>query len=157
VILGAKGRALATSDAAAGNIGFPFTDVKIAHFVTMLKTVQVAVRPTESLLARWGLKLVFQDFNVSRPRFLADLNSVHSGPIRTKWTPKFDDPGVPIAGVANVNESPDLERFGRVLGRHTNSSVAYLSVPPAKISVFRVSFRSPICKVTTYCPVGITR
>jgi thioredoxin-related protein len=38
VMLDAKGQALATSDAAEGNIGFPFTDSEIVHFVTMLKT-----------------------------------------------------------------------------------------------------------------------
>lgn len=39
VMLDAKGKALATSNAAnGGNIGFPYSDAEIAHFVTMLQT-----------------------------------------------------------------------------------------------------------------------
>jgi len=38
VMLDAKGKALATSDAPEGNIGFPYTEAEIAYFVTMLNT-----------------------------------------------------------------------------------------------------------------------
>jgi thiol-disulfide isomerase/thioredoxin len=47
VMLDSKGQALATSDAATGNIGFPDTDAEIVHFVGMLKTSRMRMTDAE--------------------------------------------------------------------------------------------------------------
>ena len=55
VMLDPKGKELASSHGPKGNIGFPFTDDEIAHFVTMLKTCKRHLADAEIEMMRSSL------------------------------------------------------------------------------------------------------
>jgi hypothetical protein len=58
VFLDAAGTQLATGNAAAGNIGCPYTDEEIAHFVTMLEKVRRNLTPADIATLRESLASV---------------------------------------------------------------------------------------------------
>lgn len=55
VFFDANGKALANSDGPGGNIGFPYQDDEIAHFVKMLETGRVKLTPDEVAALRESL------------------------------------------------------------------------------------------------------
>jgi thiol-disulfide isomerase/thioredoxin len=55
-VIDAKGNVLATSEGPKGNIGFPDTDVEVAHFFAVLRATAKGITPAETETIKTALK-----------------------------------------------------------------------------------------------------